>query len=222
VFLIDRPGASQSIIFAGSLAPSTKAKNNLEIQTMNGAFGGSFSSRLNMNLREEKHWAYGAFSFLQNAVAQRPFMLYAPVQTDKTGESAAEILREAKDVIGAKPLTHQEIEKIKVGDVRSMPGEYQTAGAVLAAMAGIALYDRPDDYVQTMKPRIEAQTDADVQAAAKEVIRPDTLTWVVVGDLKKIERPIRALGLGEVRILDADGKPAAAAPVQAAGSGGAR
>jgi predicted Zn-dependent peptidase len=206
VFLMDRPGALQSMILAGVVAPSTKAPNNLEIQTMNGAFGGSFTSRLNMNLREDKHWAYGAFSFLQNAIGQRPFMLYAPVQTDKTAESVAEILREARDVIGTKPLTQAEIDKIKVGDVRSMPGEYQTTGSVLGAMAGITLYGRPDDYVQTLKPRIEAQTDANVQAAASEIIKPDALTWVVVGDLKKIEQPIRALGLGEVKVIDAQGK----------------
>jgi predicted Zn-dependent peptidase len=206
LFLVDKPGAQQSMILAGVVAPSTKAPNNLEIQTMNGAFGGAFTSRLNMNLREDKHWAYGAFSFLQNAVGQRPFMLYAPVQTDKTSESVAEILREAREVIGDKPLTHAEIDKIKVGDVRSMPGEYQTTGAVLGALTAMRLYDRPDDYVQTLKGRIEAQTDAAVEAAAKEVIRPDALTWVVVGDLKKIEQPLRDLKLGEVKVLDADGK----------------
>ncbi len=206
VFLMDRPGAKQTLILAGSVAPSTKAKNNLEIQTMNGAFGGSFTSRLNMNLREDKHWAYGAGSFLSNALGQRPFMMYAPVQTDKTAESVAEILREAKDVVGPKPLTHEEIEKIKVGDVRSMPGEYQTTGAVLGALTSIVLYGRPDDYVQTLKDRIEAQKDADVQAAAAEIIHPGALTWVVVGDLKKIEKSVRDLGIGEVRVVDADGK----------------
>ncbi len=206
VFLMDRPGAKQSLILAGNLAPPTTVKNNLQIQTMNGAFGGSFTSRLNMNLREDKHWAYGAGSFLSNALGQRPFMMYAPVQTDKTAESVAEILREAKDVTGPKPLTHEEIERIKVGDVRSMPGEYQTTGALLGALNAIVLYDRPDDYVQTLKGRIEAQKDADVQAAASEIIHPGALTWVVVGDLKKIEKPVRDLGIGEVKVVDADGK----------------
>jgi len=207
VFLMDKPGALQSLILAGVVAPSTKAQNNLEIQTMNGAFGGSFTSRLNMNLREDKHWAYGAGSFLSNAIGQRPFMLYAPVQTDKTAESVAEILRESKDVIGAKPLTHEEIDKIKVGDVRSLPGAFQTTAAVLRTVAGITLYDRPDDYVQTLKARTQAQTDDAVRAAANEVIRPDALTWIVVGDLKKIEEPVKKLGIGKVEIIDADGKP---------------
>ena len=207
VYLVDRPDAQQSLILAGSLAPSTEAPNNLEIQTMNGAFGGTFTSRLNMNLREDKHWAYGAFSFLSNAKGQRPYLLYAPVQTDKTAPSVAEMLKEARAVVGDKPLTAQEISKIKVGDVRSMPGSYQTTSAVMGALQGIAQYNRPDDYVQTLKSRIEAQTDASVEAAAKQLIHPDQLTWVIVGDLKKIEAPIRALKLGEVQVLDADGKP---------------
>ncbi|GAA0250028.1 M16 family metallopeptidase [Rhodanobacter caeni] len=210
VYLIDRPGAQQSLILAGSLAPSTEAPNNLQIQTMNGAFGGSFTSRLNMNLREDKHWAYGAFSVLQNALGQRPFLLYAPVQTDKTAPSIAELLKEARAVIGSQPLTDREIDKIKVGDVRSMPGGYQTTSAVMGALQGIVLYDRPDDYVRTLKSRIEAQTDASVQAAAREIIHPDQLTWVIVGDLEKIEAPIRALKLGPIQVLDTDGKPVTA------------
>ncbi|TCO43114.1 M16 family metallopeptidase [Dokdonella fugitiva] len=206
LFLLDKPGASQSLILAGVVAPSTKAKNNLEIRTMNGAFGGSFTSRLNMNLREAKHWAYGAGSLLSNAIGQRPFLMYAPVQTDKTAESVAEILREAKELVGTRPLTHEEIDKIKVGDVRSLPGEYQTTGSVLAAITSMKLYDRPDDYVQTLKARIEAQTDEAVQAAAREVVRPDALTWVVVGDLARIEASLRKLELGAVEVIDADGR----------------
>jgi predicted Zn-dependent peptidase len=205
--MIDRPGAQQTLILAGSLAPSTTADNNLQIQTMNGAFGGTFTSRLNMNLREDNHWAYGAYSFLPNAVGQRPFLMYAPVQTDKTGPAVSEMLKEAKGVVGAKPLSSAEIAKIKVGDIHSMPGQYQTTSAVMGALQGIALYDRPDDYVQTLKARIEAQKDADVEAAAKEIIHPQQLTWVIVGDLAKIEKPIRALDLGDVQVLDADGNP---------------
>ena len=207
VFLIDKPGAQQSLILAGLLAPPTTADNNLEIQTMNGAFGGTFTSRLNMNLREDKHWAYGAGSFASDALGQRPYMLYAPVQTDKTAESAAEILKEVKGVIGDRPLTDAEIEKIKVNDVRSLPGAYETAGAVLGALADNALYSRPDDYVATLKQRTMAQDDADVQAAAGQIIDPQALTWVIVGDLAKIGAPVRALELGTVQVIDADGKP---------------
>ncbi|WP_240922409.1 pitrilysin family protein [Oleiagrimonas sp. C23AA] len=207
VYLMDRPGAQQSLILAGLVAPSTQADDNLDIRTMNGAFGGSFTSRLNMNLREDKHWAYGAFSFLRDAVGQRPFLMYAPVQTDKTSQSVSEILKEANAVIGPKPLTHAEIQKIKDGDVRGMPGQYETTSAVLGAINGIEQYHRPDDYVQTLKARIDAQSDQAVQQAADQVIHPDHLTWVIIGDLSKIEKPIRALNLGQVQVIDADGHP---------------
>ncbi|MGH8190625.1 MAG: M16 family metallopeptidase [Rhodanobacteraceae bacterium] len=207
VYLVNRPGAQQSVIIAGLVSPSTKAPNNLEIGTMNGAFGGTFTSRLNMNLREDKHWAYGAFSFSPAAIGQRPFLMYAPVQTDKTAPSAEEALAEARAVVGDKPLDDKEIQKIKDNDIRKMPGQYETAQAVLSAVAGIVKYDRQDDYVQTLKSRIETQKDADVNAAAREVIHPDHLTWVIVGDLSKIEQPVRALNLGEVHVIDADGNP---------------
>jgi len=206
VYLINRSDAPQTMILAGVVAPSTKAANNLEIQTANGAFGGSFTSRLNMNLREDKHWAYGAGSFLQDAVGQRPWLMYAPVQTDKAADSATEMLRELRAVIADKPLTTAEIGKIKVSRVRSLSGNYETTGSVLGAINAIKLYDRPDDYVQTLKKRIDAQTDAAVQAAAKEIYHPDALTWVFVGDLSQIEKPVRALNLGDVQVLDADGK----------------
>ena len=149
------------------------------------------------------------YSFTQEALGQRPYLLYAPVQTDKTAESAAEMLKEVKAVIGDKPLTSAEIEKIKVNDVRSLPGGYETAGAVLGALAENALYHRPDDYVTTLKQRTEAQTDANVRAAANQIIQPAALTWVIVGDLSKIEQPVRALNLGAISVIDADGKPVA-------------
>ncbi len=126
-----------------------------------------------MNLREDKHWAYGAFSFSPNAVGQRIFLMYAPVQTDKTGPATAEVQKEANDLVGAKPLTDEEIAKVKNGDMRALPGQYESAGAVLGAMQNIVVYHRPDDYVQTFKHRVEAQKDADIQAAAKEVVKPD-------------------------------------------------
>ncbi|MEP6938383.1 MAG: pitrilysin family protein [Rudaea sp.] len=205
VYLMDRAGSQQSVIIAGIVAPSTMAPNQLEIRTMNSAFGGLFTSRLNMNLREDKHWAYGAFSFMQNAVGQRPYMLYAPVQTDKTADSMKEILSEARGVVGEKPLSDAEIAKVKQSDVRALPGQFESSQSVLGALQSIVVYHRPDDYVQTLKTHIESQKDADVEAAAKEVVRPNGLTWVVVGDRKQIEKSIRELKIGNIEVLDADG-----------------
>ena len=207
VFLIHRPDAPQSLILAGLLAPPTKAKDALDLGIANGAFGGTFTSRLNMNLREEKRWAYGAGSMLSDAKGQRPMLIYAPVQTDKTAESAAEILKEAKAVIGSKPLTDDEIAKIRAQRVRALPGSFETTSSVLGAMSSIVVYDRPDDYVQTLKSRIDAVDRSAAERALSAVIHPDALTWVIVGDLRKIEAPVRALNLGQIQVIDADGEP---------------
>ena len=207
VYLINRDDAPQSLILAGLLAPSTKAEDNLAIGVANGAFGGSFTSRLNMNLREDKRWAYGASSFLMDAQGQRPFLFYAPVQTDKTAESAAEVLKEAQAVIGDKPLTTEEIDKIKNQRIRALPGAYETTGSVLGAVESIVQFDRPDDYVRTLKSRLEAINQQAAQKAIGEIVDPKAMTWVIVGDLKQIEAPIRALNLGKVEVLDGDGNP---------------
>ncbi|MBX3691399.1 pitrilysin family protein [Dokdonella sp.] len=206
VFLIDRPAAPQTLIFAGALAPSTTAANNIELATMNAVFGGTFTSRLNMNLREDKRWAYGARSSMSDALGQRPFIASVSVQTDKTAESITEILRESRAIVGERPPSADEITKIREQRVRALPGSYETTAAVLGTLSSNALYGRPDDYATTLKARYEGLKDADIEAAAREVIRADTYTWVVVGDLAKIEEPVRALGLGEVKVLDADGK----------------
>ncbi len=206
VYLVDKPEAQQTMIIAGDLAPPQLVPNELEIGTMNDVLGGSFNSRLNLNLREDKHWSYGVGSFIVGARGQRPFGVYAPVQTDKTVESIAEIRKELTAYLGDKPASHEEIARIKNSDVRSLPGQFETAGSVLGTIGGMVRYGRPDDYVETLKARVEAQTDEAVVAAAKEIVHPERFTWIIVGDLAKIEQPIRALELGEVKVMDADGK----------------
>ena len=98
-----------------------------------------------------------------------------------------------------------EIAKLTASDVRALPGEFESGQAIAGSVQGIVVYHRPDDYVQTMKARIEAQKDGDVEAAAKEVVKPNSLTWVVVGDRKQIEKSIRELKIGDIEVLDADG-----------------
>jgi predicted Zn-dependent peptidase len=207
VYLINRPDTPQSVILAGLLAPSTKAPDNLAIDVANDAFGGTFTSRLNMNLREDKRWTYGAFTRIRDAQGQRPFLFSAPVQTDKTAESAAEILKEAKAVVGDKPLTAEEIANIKNQRIRALPGSFQTNGEVLGEIEGIVQYGRPDDYVQNLKTRLEGIDQAAAEAATKEIVAPQAMTLVIVGDLKQIEAPVRALKLGQVQVLDSDGQP---------------
>ncbi|MDR7135630.1 putative Zn-dependent peptidase [Lysobacter niastensis] len=209
VFLIDQPGAVQANIFAGQVVPSTKDAGAVKFDFANSVLGGEFSSRLNMNLRENKHWAYGAYSFTSNALGQRPWMAFAPVQIDKTADSLKELQSEiAAYATGKAPPTPAEVAKIQATEIRGLPGSFETASAVMGVISGIVRYDRPDDYVFKRKAEVEGLTPEQVKAAAA-TIDPNALTWVVVGDLKQIEAPVRALKLGEVQVLDADGKAVA-------------
>ncbi|RMH93164.1 insulinase family protein [Lysobacter pythonis] len=209
VYLIDQPGAVQANILAGQLVPSTRDPGAVKLEMSNDILGGSFTSRLNMNLREDKHWSYGARTSLVGALGQRPWIAMAPVQIDKTAESIKEMQREFGGYASGKaPATQAEVIKVVNNDVRSQPGAYETARSVMSTIGGIVRYGRPDNWVQVRNAEVEAFTPAQANAAAK-TIDPARLVWVVVGDLSKIEAPVRALNLGEVTLLDADGKPVA-------------
>ena len=209
VFLIDQPGAVQANIFAAQLVPSSKDPGTVVLDMANMVLGGDFTSRLNMNLREEKHGSYGARSGAYGAVGPRIWQASAPVQIDKTAESVAEIQREIAEFTSGKRGTDAaELARMQKIQTLSLPGAYETASAVMGTIEGNVLYGRPDDYVFKRKAEIEAMTPAKVDAAAR-AIDPNALTWVIVGDLSKIEQPVRALKLGEVTVLDADGKPVA-------------
>ena len=206
VFLIDQPGAVQANILVGQLVPSSTDAGAIDFDIANAVLGGEFSSRLNMNLRESKHWAYGSYSGTPSMVGQRPWVASAAVQIDKTADSMKELDREIRDyATGKVPATPAELAKIQSTEVRGLPGSYETAGAVLGTISGIVLFNRPDDYAAKRATRIQALTPALLKTAAA-AIKPTALTWVVVGDLSKIEAPIRALKLGDVKVLDADGK----------------
>ncbi len=218
VFLIDQPGAVQANIFAAQLVPSTMDTGATVFDIANGVIGGDFTSRLNMNLREDKHWSYGARSSASGALGQRPWLASAPVQIDKTAEAMAEMRREIADFASGKvPPDAGEVARIKAINTLSLPGAYETAASVMSTIGGIVRYGRPDDYVFRRKAEIEAMTPAQVASAA-QILSADALTWVVVGDLKQIEQPVRALGFGEVTVLDADGKVVPAAAPSAPGT----
>ena len=202
MYLIDKPNAEQSLIIAGQTFPPTLAADNLETNTALTAFGGMFSARLNMNLREDKHWAYGAYAGAGAALGQRLLSASAGVQSDKTIESMQELQKEFVELVSTREVTAAELTNVINNDVRSLPGSFETAGAVSAEIANMIQYSRPDDYVRTLKARTEAQTLEAVRAAAKRHVDPNALTWVVVGDLKKIEAGVRALNWGEVTVID--------------------
>ena len=207
LFLVDQPGAQQATILAGEVARSSIGLDVWNFLLANDAIGGQFSARLNMNLRENKHWAYGAYSFSQSAIGQQPWIAFAPVQIDKTAEALVEMQREIAEFAGGKaPITEDELARVKANETRSLPGSFETGGAVLGQISTMITFQRPDDYAQNKQAIINGVSLEAARAAAAE-IHPDSLTWVVVGDLSKIESGIRALNLADVQVIDVDGKP---------------
>jgi zinc protease len=206
VYLVDKPGALQSVIIAGHVAPPTNNPKEIAIEAMNDGLGGNFAARLNMNLREDKHWSYGAQSLLWSARGQRPFIAFAPVQTDKTKESMAEMNKEFRGLLGDRPLTAEELEKIQANETLSLPGSRETIEEVGQSIVDLVHFGWPDDYYETLAGRVRALKTSDLNDAAKAVVHPDNMIWVVVGDRAKIEAGVKELNLGEVRMMDADGK----------------
>lgn len=205
VYIMDKPGSQQSIIFAGYVVPKRNPEDEVAIQCFNNIFGGVFTSRINMNLRENKHWSYGSFSLLWNTQAQRPFFVYAPVQTDKTKESMIEIQNEMNGVVKDKPITEEEFQKDKENQTLSLPGSWETMDAVSGSLTDIVTYNLPDDYYSKYASMVESLTLNETQTAADKIVKPGQLVWVVVGDKAKIEDGIKSLGYDEVKYIDGDG-----------------
>ncbi len=206
VYIVDKPGAIQSTVIAGNIAPPKANPDEIAIETLNTLLGGMFTSRINMNIREDKHWSYGATSLVYSARGQRPFIAFAPVQSDKTKETMLEISKELRDVKKDRPATPEELGMAQNNLTLSLPGSRETMDAVASSILELVQYGLPDNYFETYAGKVRAMTVGDMTAAADKMIQTDGLVWVVVGDRSKIEAGIKELNFGEVRLIDADGK----------------
>lgn len=207
IYLIDRPGAQQSLILVGHVAPPKNYDGEIALQALNTILGGSFSSRMNMNLREDKHWSYGARTQLIDARGPRPFLVNAPVQTDKTKEAMQEIYKELIGIRSDRPVTSDELGKAKDLRTLTLPGRWETNSAVMQDLVQMLRFDLPSDYYDSYVNRVRALDVTDVGSAAQILIQPQRLIWIVVGDRTVIENGILELALGELHHLDADGNP---------------
>ena len=149
---------------------------------------------------------YGAGTFLWPARGQRPFIAYAPVQTDKTKESMVELDKELRGILGQRPVTEDELNKAQDNQTLQLPGSWETSGAVGESIGKIVRFGLLDDYFSTYPAKVRTLSVDSLVKAAGEVVHPDQLVWVVVGDRSKVESSIRELGWGEIQMLDADGK----------------
>ncbi|WP_449470667.1 M16 family metallopeptidase [Sphingobium chungangianum] len=195
IILVDKPQSPQSMILAGLLTGKQGTDNPLTLQTANEVLGGSSTSRLIMDLRETKGWAYSAGTALPGVKETIPLLVYAPVQTDKTGASIAAARQDIADFLTAKGTTEAERNQTINSQILSLPGSFETSSDLMGAMMRNRLLGRPDDFYETLPGLYRAMTAADLDKAAREAIDPARLIWVVVGDAKLVRPQLDALGL---------------------------
>ena len=206
IYLVDRAGP-QSTITAGRLVPALDPATEPAITAMNTALGGSFTSRINMNLREDKGWSYGAGSGIRSARGERLFLVSTGVQSDKTAESLLEIDRELTEILTGRPISDEELAAHKSNLILGMAGQWETNGAVAGDLAQMVVYGLPDDYFDRSAAGIVATTPATASEAARTIVGDGPTVWVVVGDRATLEPRLRALNIGEVRVVDVYGNP---------------
>jgi zinc protease len=210
VYLIDKPGAPQSVIVAAHVSDVGGTPDDLAIETVMLNFGGLATSRLNRNLRLDKHWSYGTQGVLAAARGQRPFIVIAPVQTDKTKESIIEVQKELSEIAGARAIRGEEFASIMRTQTLSLAGRFATLASLEGAATQLLNYKYADDYFSTYARRVRGLTEQSLASAASRFIHPDEVIWLIVGDLTQIEKGIRELNLGEVVRVDGDGRPTGA------------
>ncbi len=208
ILLIDRPKAPQSVVVAAKVL-DVKGTDKLEVlRAANEVYGGSFLSRINMNLREGKGWSYGVNSRISGTNDRVAFVISAPVQSEHTAESISELRREMTEFLGDKGVTDAERVRTVNGNVRALPGRFETSGAVLNGLQTLSRLGRADDYFETLPAIYAAMTPAAMDTAARAAFDPGNLVYVVVADAETVKPQLDALGL-PVEVVSA-AAPAAA------------
>jgi predicted Zn-dependent peptidase len=202
VYLVNKTGAPQTQIRIGTVGVPRSTPDYFPLLVLNTILGGSFSSRLNLNLRETHGYTYGASSAFDMRIEAGPFSAQAGVQTDKTAESLTEFFNELNGIL--KPMPAAELDRAKNYIALRYPSTFETTGDISRRLEDAVVYRLPDDFFSSYVQKIQAVTGADVQRVAQKYIQPDRLAVVVVGDRKTIEPKIQSLNLGPIRIMTVD------------------
>ncbi|NOT47990.1 MAG: insulinase family protein [Acidobacteria bacterium] len=207
VYLIDRPGSAQTIVSHILKAPERKSADYYSLTLANAVYGGGFGTRLNLNLREDKGYSYGVFAFPQQLSKGGTWIANGGVQTDKTKESVVEFMKELRGIAGEKPITDKEFNTAKLAKIRGYAQQFESYGRITQQAADLWFYGLPLSDLQAETDEIAKLQLAGVNATAAKYAAPAGTSILLVGDLSKIEAGIRELNLGEVMILDVEGKP---------------
>ena len=195
IILVDRPKSPQSVIAAGQVLQARGGDDLLALQAGNDVLGGSFLSRLNMNLRETKGWSYGVGSGISETSERVAFRINAPVQADRTADSISELLKDVRDFTTTRGTTAEERLLTVDGATRELPGTFEGSAAVLTGLSKIAEFNRPDDWYERLPERYGTMTAAEMDGAVRRAIDPSRLTFVVVGDASVVKPQLDKLGL---------------------------
>jgi predicted Zn-dependent peptidase len=195
IVLIDRPGSPQSVILGGQLTPIDPFGDIVRYSGANEVLGGNFLSRINMDLRETKGWSYGVRSSIGLQVHAVPYLVSAPVQADRTGDSIRALNEQIGLLMGKKGITEEELSRLIANNVDGLPGRFETSSAVLGAMMTNDLYHRPDNYYELLADKYRALTQAGLDQALKGAVDPKGFVWVVVGDAAKVKPQLDKLGI---------------------------
>ncbi len=207
IYVVDKPGAAQSVINIGQIGVSRDSPDYFPLQIMNSLLGGQFTSRINMNLREDKGYTYGARSGFAFRRGAGPFTASAPVQTAVTAESVIEFLKEIRGVRGEMPVTQAELDYNKQSLIRRFPSGFETVDQIASQLGNVVTYDLPDTYFNDYITRINAVSLDDINRVANKYLTPDKMAILIVGDRKVIESKLKEIkGLGDsIVYLDAEG-----------------
>ena len=181
------------MIYAGQVTPLDPRSNVVPVTTANDVLGGNFLSRINTDLRETKGWTYGTYGNLQMTVNAVPYVLQAPVQADRTADSIVALSKQIRGYLGPNGVTEEELSRTIAKSTSALPGQFETSGAVLNAMQTNAMFGRPDNYYELLADRYRSLTRTEIDTAIRQVIDPNGLVWVVVGDAAKIRPQLEKL-----------------------------
>ncbi len=209
VYIVDKPDAAQSVLLGAHLAPPKNDPTDVPFEVLNSVLGGEFTSRINMNLREEKGYTYGASTFQFASRGQGLFVAFTQVRTDVTKESIAELMKELRDIRSTRLVTKAELQKAQDNLVMQLPGEFESLGEIAGLVNQLVTYELPENYLQNYPQTVRGTSIESLTQLAKQRVLPEQMVLVVVGDRKVVEPKVRELNLGPIEFLDADGKPAA-------------
>jgi len=207
IFLVDKPGAAQSTFAIGRPGPPRSTPDYYALQVMNTILGGMFQSRLNANIREEKGYSYGVNSSFAFGKGPGAFRAGGDIVTAKSDLALVEFMKELRGMLGARPLTDDELSTAKDALIQRLPGTFASVASINAAITTLWAQSLPDDYYQQYAKRIAAITRDDVVRVAKQYVTVDNLAIVIVGDRSVIEGPLKATGLAPIAVYDIDGNP---------------